>query len=81
MTSFSSRISEDVWAKAGEVAQRMGLPNERTAIEAVFRVFADAYATGQSPAKPVAIAKPASSTPAEPAQIDCTAALDGLLSA
>lgn len=81
MTSYSSRVSADVWVKAGEVAKRMGLPNERTAIEAVFRVFADAYANGITPAQPAAPVAAAALTSAEPMPIDCTAALDGLLSA
>lgn len=38
--------------KAGEVAKLRGLPNERTAIEAVFRVYADAYAGGAAPVAP-----------------------------
>lgn len=44
-----TRISNDVWQRAGEVAQRMGLSGERAAIEAVFRCFHNDYVLGAFP--------------------------------
>jgi len=74
------RVSEDVWNKALEVADRMGLTTQRQAIEAVFRVYADCYTTGQVPTVSSAQPSPKAAVP-QAKSVDCAAALDSLLSA
>lgn len=82
-TTAKTRISSDVWNKAGEVAERMGLSTPRQAIEAVFRVYADSYTIGQVPSIPTPSSVPKISAAAQPKveTLDCVAALDSLLSA
>lgn len=41
-----TRISDDVWALAEEVSDRMGLNSPRLAIEAIVRVYASSYCNG-----------------------------------
>ena len=82
-TTPKTRISGDVWDKAAEVADRMGLSTPRQAIEAVFRVYADSYAIGQVPPVPSSPPSPKVAAAAQPKteSLDCAAALDSLLSA
>ena len=83
MTSAQTRISQDVWEKAAVVADKMGLANERQAVEAVFRVFADAYMSGATIAQTVTNTTPTVHTivphPSDDDQIDAAADLDALI--
>ena len=73
----STRISKDVWEGARELAERMGLQNERAALEAVFRVFSDSYCAGVQPGD---ITPPRKTrTGKTPQKADCAAALDAVL--
>ncbi len=62
------RISKDVIEKAQQIADEWGLKNPRTALEAVFRKYADEYMYGRlgggaalaGPPIPVAVAPAAS---------------------
>ena len=71
-----TRISDDVWALAEEVSDRMGLNSPRLAIEAIVRVYASHYTAGiqiPKPSQPVQL-KPVKPEPLQSVSTESDAA-------